>query len=296
MNKQPSNNGEGVKETVITQVGLRYESCKLKWKILRDLPESNWVIKMSWQWQNCRAAVRRDGSDPVACELLPGTASSTHSAHSTTKIAETTKLPASMTSQSPPTKTASPSSASTTTPNEDSTLISQPTQTATTQKASTTSSAPKPRWTQTCSTGGLIFEKNAAAQWVEDFCKEVHEKKWSDNDWFNAKTDGKMVKTKDISVYGNKEGKKVSSYRFIIHVVKPGRGNGDGKLDNENGKPHTRWCEPEGRGSNLESALGWLREDLRQCRKQIADTLLGKARPDDAERPVGGNRASLCLQ
>ncbi|WDK16945.1 hypothetical protein CGRA01v4_08228 [Colletotrichum graminicola] len=294
MNKQLSNNGQGVKETVSSQVGLLYKSHKLKWKILQGLPESNWEIKMSWQWPDCEVVVRRDGLNPAVCEL-PGISSMRKPAYSATNIAETTGLP-SVTSKPPPASITTPSTTLRPLPKEGSTLIVQPIQTATTQKTSTTSSAPIPRWTQTCSTGGLRFDKNTAAQWVEDFCKEAHKKKWSDDDWFNAKTDGKMAKTKGISVYDNKDGKKISSYRFIIHVVKPGRENSNGKLDNEKGKPHTRWCEPKGRGSNLESALDWLREDPNQCRRQLTDILLGKPRPEDAETPSGGNQAGLCLQ
>lgn len=129
-------------------------------------------------------------------------------------------------------------------------------------KASSTTSAPTSRWTQSCKIGGLRFDRETFTDWVEEFCKDTNKKKWSNDKWFGAAVDGKLVKTKSIKVFETDSEENVSSYKFTIHVVRPNN-NADESL----------WCDINGRGSTLASALDWLREDPQQCRTQLYELL-----------------------
>ncbi|EXF81289.1 hypothetical protein CFIO01_07809 [Colletotrichum fioriniae PJ7] len=106
----------------------------------------------------------------------------------------------------------------TTTTTTASTLRSQQ---STPPKASSTTLAPAVRWTQSCNVGGLRFDRETATGWVEEFCKDANKKKWSDDKWFSAAVDGKLVKTKGIKVFETDSEDDVSSYKFTLHVVKP---------------------------------------------------------------------------
>ncbi|KAK1856464.1 hypothetical protein CCHR01_00843 [Colletotrichum chrysophilum] len=157
-----------------------------------------------------------------------------------------------------------------------------PPKTSLQSKPSSTTAVP-PRWTQTCNPGGLRFDKDAATDFVEEYCKKAT---W-DEKWFSAATDGKMVKQKGISVWENQKDDKVSSFRFIIHAVKPAN-EGNRKA----------WCDTEGKGAQLNTALELLQSEdgVQECRKQLQELLKCRPNANNADRPSGGTRAGLCLQ
>ncbi|KAK1623023.1 hypothetical protein BDP81DRAFT_505821 [Colletotrichum phormii] len=304
----------------------KYRDFKTKWNVFRALPQSAWTIQISWEWPSCDVA-RTDGSDPGVCELPYATSTITSS--STTSYKPTTTM-----TDSPTTITSTVLTQSLTlTPipcgaeecgtiscaGEDigeclalsmgrgfacgcqprtwtvsytSTIVAAKTTVTTTSrspdstspKTSSTTSAPGAKWTQSCNFGGLRFDRETATGWVEEFCKDANKKKWSDDKWFGAAVDGKLVKTKGIKVFETDSEDTVSSYKFTIHVVKPNN-DADGSL----------WCNTNGRGSTLASALDWLREDPQQCRTQLHELLKCKPNANDADRPSGGTRAGLCL-
>ncbi|KXH48792.1 hypothetical protein CSAL01_11297 [Colletotrichum salicis] len=275
----------------------KYRDLKTKWNLFRALPQSAWTIQISWEWPS-RDVALRDGSDPGVCELPHATSTITSS--STTSYKPTTTMTDSPTTikstvlTKPPTLTPIPCGAEecgtiscaggeigeclalpmgrgfacgcqprTCRVSYTSTIVVAITAVTTTSrspdstppKTSSTTSAPAAKWTQSCNVGGLRFDRETATGWVEEFCKDDNKKEWSDDKWFDATVDGKLVKTKGIEVFETDSEDTVSSYKFTIHVIKPNN-NADGSL----------WCDTNGRGSTLASALEWLREDPQQYR------------------------------
>ncbi|KAH0443859.1 hypothetical protein CcaCcLH18_00685 [Colletotrichum camelliae] len=315
-----------------------FEMGKRKWEYLHNLPSSTWEIQISWSWMRCGSLARRDGEDPGACHFAPPTSmppeSTIASSLSPTETSLQTEVNTITTTSSSssgmitnpagsctedgecggihcsdgslgaclslplgrgnvcgcqplkwPTSALShiPTASTETHPETTHASTKTPPPKTTLQMKPSSITAVPPRWTQTCNPGGLRFDKDAAADFVEEYCKKAT---WDDK-WFGAGTDGKMVKQKGIWVWENQKDDKVSSFRFIIHVVKPA-----------NEANRKAWCDTEGKGSQLNTALELFQSDdgVQECRKQLQELI--KCRPDakNADRPSGGTRAGLCLQ
>ncbi|EQB48554.1 hypothetical protein CGLO_12182 [Colletotrichum gloeosporioides Cg-14] len=297
----------------ISKAGLTqdFEIGKKKWEYLRNLPRSTWELQISWSWLRCDALSRRDGEEFGACHFAPPTSIPPESTITSSLAPTETSLPTDANTFATTSSSASEmitDPAGSCTRDEEcrsiqcsdgslgaclslplgrgntthTSMKTPPPKTSLQSKPSSTTVVP-PRWTQSCNPGGLRFDKDAATGFVEEYCKKAT---WDDK-WFGAATDGKMVKQKGISVWENQNDDKVSSFRFIIHAVKPAN-EGNRKA----------WCDTEGKGSQLNTALELLQSDdgVQECRKQLQELI--KCRPDanNADRPSGGTRAGLCLQ
>ncbi|KAF9872867.1 hypothetical protein CkaCkLH20_09730 [Colletotrichum karsti] len=307
-----------------------------KWEYLSSLNDDVWTLQLSWDWPNCEGNRRRDGSIPDVCELPPPKPTTQATASSTTPTVQSTMSSPQMTgapSITPSATTTSPVpcgtqqcstitcpdghagecmalpmnrglSATTTTAQEAITPIPSSltcfndedcgkcednnevgrslSQTPTTAPPVTTTTASPPRWTGTCNKQGTRFEKSQALKWVEEFCEDAHENEWSDK-WFSQ--DSMQVKTKGIKVYNDMDQPIEAAFRFFIKVSK------------RSGK-EKQFCDQQGDGSNIKSALELLKKSPVTCKEQLGILVNDCNWNGEAGRnhPSGGNRPGLCLE